>query len=342
MKTGTDLDAPSTGIDLQQEVAEGIAFRPVRLGGTAYPAIRLAKPPAVEQWLSELRMARSMANLEKLAGMLDCCTMCPRLCAVNRNAGQAGYCGIAARARVASAGPHFGEEPVLTGTGGSGTIFFAGCNLHCIYCQNYDISRNLQGVDVGTERLAEMMLRLAADGAVNISLVSPSHLAAQIAPALVIARDNGMTLPVIYNTGGYDSIETLKALEGLIDVYMPDMKYADPVVSTDLSDAPDYPQINQAAVREMHRQVGDLTIRNGLATGGLLVRHLVLPNRLSQCEQIMDFLADEISVHTAVNVMAQYRPCYQAVRCPPIMRRPTSKEVAEAVSCAKKRGLRLL
>lgn len=283
-----------------------------------------------------------MADVDYLEKMLYCCTMCPRRCRVNRVAGKTGYCGIGVEARVASAGPHFGEESVLVGSGGSGTIFFSGCNLHCIYCQNYDISQQRHGRDVSVEQLADIMLRLAAEGASNIKLVTPSHVAAQIGRALELARKRGLKLPVIYNTGGYDSIETLEALDGLIDIYMPDMKYADSVVSADLSDASDYPKVNQAAVREMHRQVGDLVIENGLAVCGLLVRHLVLPNRLSQSMAIIDFLADHISARTAINMMGQYRPCYQAIRCPAIMRRPYAEELDEAIAYARKRGLRLL
>ncbi|MBE0536176.1 MAG: radical SAM protein [Phycisphaerae bacterium] len=305
------------------------------------PAPALRVPARIEHWLDRRRNA-GMADTDRLANMLTCCTMCPRACRVDRNAGHTGYCGIGAKARIASAGPHFGEESVLVGSGGSGTIFFSGCNLHCIYCQNYDISQQRRGRDIGTEELAGVMLRLAADGVSNINLVTPSHVVMQIAEAVVTARDQGLMLPVVYNTGGYDSVEMLKTLDGLIDIYMPDMKYADPAVSADLSDAGDYPQVNQAAIREMHRQVGDLNLENGLATRGLLVRHMVLPNGLSQSAAVVDFLAEEISQNTAINVMGQYRPCYQAVRCPPIMRRLYPEEINEAVAYAKERGLRVL
>jgi putative pyruvate formate lyase activating enzyme len=322
-----------------------IAERVEVAGRAAHGRLLMFDPPGEqpgEHWLDKDRIAGNMADVNKLANMLRCCTMCPRRCRVNRTAGQTGYCGIGAEAKVASTGAHFGEESVLVGDGGSGAIFFAGCNLHCIYCQNYDISQQAHGRDVSVEELADMMLRLAADGVCNINLVTPSHVAARIAQALMIARGRGLTLPIVYNSGGYDSVETLQALEGLIDIYMPDMKYADGIVAADLSDARDYPRVNQAAVREMHRQVGDLTIEGGLATRGLLVRHLVLPNRLSQATAIIDFLADNISAHTAINVMAQYRPCYQAVRCPAIMRRPHPQEIEEATAHATKKGLRLL
>jgi len=274
--------------------------------------------------------------------MLDACELCPRGCLVNRNAGKLGCCGIGALAKVASAGPHFGEESILVGTHGSGTIFFAGCSLHCIYCQNYDISQQHRGRDVETEHLADIMLRLAAEGVANINLVTPSHVAAQVAQALVSARDRGLALPVVYNTGGYDSVETLRALEGLIDIYMPDMKYAETAVAADLSDALDYPQVNRTAVSEMHRQVGDLVVENGLAVRGLLVRHLVLPNRLAGSAAVIDFLAEHVSDRTAINIMDQYRPCYQAVRCGPIMRRPRPDEIEEVIDHARQKNLRLL
>jgi len=273
---------------------------------------------------------------------LDCCVMCPRKCAVNRNAGETGYCGIAADVRVASAGAHFGEESVLVGSGGSGTIFFAGCNLRCIFCQNYDISHLRHGRNISIEELADIMLRLQEDGASNINFVTPSHVAAQTARAIEIARKKGLRLPTVYNTGGYDSVETLRSLQGLVDIYMPDMKYADAKIAARLSDAADYPAVNRAAVKEMHTQVGDLDVQNGLARRGLLIRHLVLPNRLAGSFEIIDFLATEISPRTAVNIMAQYRPCHRAGEYPATNRRPTADEVAEAVEYARRKGLNVL
>ena len=280
-----------------------------------------------------------MAGVQELMDMLGCCVMCPRKCGVNRNAGEVGYCGIGADVRIASAGPHFGEESVLVGRGGSGTIFFAGCNLRCIFCQNYDISHERRGRDVSIEQLASIMLSLQDDGVSNINFVTPSHVAAQIVGAIEIAREKGLRLPTVYNTGGYDSVETLKALEGLIDIYMPDMKYADAKISVELSDAADYPEINRAAVKEMHRQVGYLDVQNGLARRGLLVRHLVLPDHLAGSFEIIDFLAEEISPHTTVNVMGQYRPCWRANEYPAVNRSPTAGEIAEAIRYAKKKGL---
>ena len=283
-----------------------------------------------------------MADVKKLMRMLNCCAMCPRKCGVNRTAGEVGYCGIGADVRIASAGPHLGEESVLVGRGGSGTIFFAGCNLRCIFCQNYDISHQRHGRDISIDQLADIMLSLQHDGVSNINFVTPSHVAAQIGRAIENAREKGLRLPAVYNTGGYDSVETLKALQGLIDIYMPDMKYADPEISAELSDAADYPEINRAAVKEMHRQVGDLDVQNGLARRGLLVRHLVLPNHLAGSFEIIVFLAEEISPHTTVNVMGQYRPCYRAAEYPAVNRNPTAGEIAEAIRYAKKKGLNVL
>lgn len=283
-----------------------------------------------------------MADIDKLTEMLNCCTLCPRNCKVNRNEGQIGYCRIGKQVRIASVEPHFGEEAVLVGAGGSGTIFFCGCNLHCIFCQNAAISQERIGRDITIEKLSQIMLKLQTKGVSNINLVSPSHVAAQIARAIDIARNNGLNLPIVYNTGGYDSVETLQAMEGLIDIYMPDMKFSESKISSELCDAADYPQINQAAVKEMHRQVGDLQIESGLATKGLLVRHLVLPYEMAGSFKIIDFLAKVISKNTTINIMAQYRPCHLADKCPPINRYPTEKEISTVTKYARKKGLNVL
>jgi len=286
--------------------------------------------------------ARFSANVRQLWEKTAPCTLCPRLCRINRQAGQIGFCGIGALPRVSSAGPHFGEESLLVGTGGSGTIFFAGCNLGCVFCQNDDISHQRKGRYVTIKQLVLAMLELQRIGCVNINFVTPTHVAAPIAAAIELARDQGLTIPTVYNTGGYDSAETLKLLEGLIDIYMPDMKYADRAVASELSGAPDYPRVNFAAVREMHRQVGDLHVEHGLATAGLLVRHLVLPENLAGSPQIIDFLAGEVSPHTAINIMDQYRPCYQAHAHPKINRRPTRDEIATVRQHARRKGLTLI
>jgi len=273
---------------------------------------------------------------------MDPCTLCPRQCKVFRSKGKTGFCGIGVLPVISSVGPHFGEESVLVGRGGSGTIFFAGCNLGCIFCQNYEISHQRQGSKRSIEQLVQSMLDLQSHGCSNINFVTPTHVVAAIAAAIELARQKGLKLPTVYNTGGYDSVKTLKLLEGLIDIYMPDMKYSDPDVAGELSSAPDYPKVNFAAVEEMHRQVGDLKTEKGLATRGLLVRHLILPGDLAGSFKIMDFLSEKISRKTTINVMAQYRPNYEALSHPHINHRPSLEEIASARRYAMTKGLRVL
>ncbi len=281
-------------------------------------------------------------SVQRLQEAMNPCTLCPRECRVHRSQGQMGFCGIGDKPVVSSIGPHFGEESVLVGSGGSGTIFFAGCNLGCVFCQNFDISHHRHGRDVTVEQLARSMLELQRHGCSNINFVTPTHVVAPIVEALELARKDGLTLPTVYNTGGYDSVETLKLLEGLIDIYMPDMKYSDPKVAEELSAASDYPRINREAVSEMHRQVGDLRTEHGLATRGLLVRHLVLPENLAGSFETIDFLAEKISRRTTINVMDQYRPCYEASLHPAISRRPRLEEIQSVRQYAIKRGLNVL
>ncbi len=270
------------------------------------------------------------------------CTLCPRNCKVYRSKGEVGFCGIARLPVVSSVGPHFGEESVLVGTGGSGTIFFAGCNLGCIFCQNFDISHHCHGRKVTIEKLAKSMLELQSYGCCNINFVTPTHVVPAIVAAIELARKNGLSLPTVYNTGGYDSVETLRLLEGYIDIYMPDMKYSDSKVAQQLSAAPDYPEVNREAVKEMHRQVGDLQVEKGLATRGLLVRHLVLPDNFAGSFEIIDFLAEQVSPKTTINVMDQYRPCYKASSHPKINRRPTLEEIGSVRQYAIEKELNLL
>ena len=281
-------------------------------------------------------------SVQQLWERMNLCTLCPRTCKVNRSKGQIGFCGIGDMPVVSSVGPHFGEESVLVGRGGSGTIFFAGCNLGCIFCQNFDISHHRHGSQVTIEQLAQSMLGLQNYGCCNINFVTPTHVVPVIAAAIELARKSGLTLPTVYNTGGYDSIETLRLLDGFIDIYMPDMKYADSNVAKELSNAPDYPQINFAAVKEMHRQVGDLKLKDGVATRGLLIRHLVLPENLAGSFEILDFLADQISSKTTINVMDQYRPCFKASEHSQINRRPTRQEIESVRQCAIEKGLNVL
>jgi len=272
--------------------------------------------------------------------ILEACHLCPRHCGINRWAGESGQCRITNQAIVSSYGPHFGEESPLVGRHGSGTIFFTRCNLSCLYCQNYTISQLGEGSFASRQELAGMMLSLQSRGCHNINLVSPTHVVPHILEALEIAAGSGLHLPLVYNSGGYDSIETLKLLDGIIDIYMPDMKYSDAKTGEQLSGIKDYPRVNRAAVREMHRQVGDLQIDEaGVAERGLLVRHLVLPHGLAGTREIVSFLSREISPNTYLNIMAQYHPCYQAFSQPQLARPVSQAEYAEAVKWAHQQGL---
>ncbi len=272
--------------------------------------------------------------------MLEKCCLCPRHCGVNRLVAEGGKCRITNQAAVSSYGPHFGEESPLVGGHGSGTIFFTYCNLRCVFCQNYTISQLGEGSAVGGEELARMMLSLQAKGCHNINLVSPTHVVPYILEALELAVSGGLYLPLVYNTGGYDSVETLELLDGVVDIYMPDMKYSDERTAGRLSGIKNYPQVNKAAVREMHRQVGDLQIdEQGVAQRGLLVRHLVLPSRLAGTEEVVRFLAQEVSTNTYLNIMAQYHPCYKAFDIPQLARPVNRQEFSEAIDLAHQQGL---
>jgi len=291
-------------------------------------------------YLELLRTGDLKKRADLLQNQLSACNLCPRNCGVNRIEGEVGVCGVGKHARVSSYGTHFGEEDPLRGWQGSGTIFFSGCNLNCIYCQNSDISQNVSGKEVSKEVLAEIMLELQSRGSHNINLVSPTHVCSQIVMALYIAAQRGLHIPIVYNTGGYDSVQTLKILDGIIDVYMPDMKYSQPEIGEELSGIPDYPYRNQCAVKEMFRQVGDLQLSSqGIAERGLLVRHLILPGDLAGSEVILKFLAGEISTETYINIMDQYRPSYQADRHAGMSRRITVDEYQSAVNTALSLGI---
>ncbi|MFH1834429.1 MAG: radical SAM protein [bacterium] len=268
-------------------------------------------------YLELLRSGELAERAEKAWSRLRRCSLCPRRCLVDRLAGELGSCRTGASARVASAGPHFGEEAPLVGRGGSGTIFFAGCNLACVFCQNYDLSHLCRGREEGPGDLARMMLELQDRGCANVNLVSPSHVVPQILAALVLAAGKGLRLPLVYNTGGYDALATLHLLEGVVDIYMPDMKYADNSSGERLSGVPDYVDRNRAVVQEMHRQVGDLeTDERRVARRGLLVRHLVLPGGLAGTAEVARFIAAEVSPRTYLNVMDQYHPAFDVARAP--------------------------
>ena len=276
--------------------------------------------------------------------MLKDCSLCPRRCGVNRLAGELGACRSGSKAVVASFGPHFGEEPPLVGFGGSGTIFLSNCNLRCIFCQNCEISHGGEGIAVNPEQLAQMMLALQARGCHNVNFVTPTHFMPQILQALVIAVQQGLRIPIVWNCGGYESVEALKLLDGVVDIYMPDFKYSSAEVAARLSGTPpegpsSYPAACMEAIKEMHRQVGDLVLdKRGIAVRGLLVRHLVLPNGLAGTEEVMRFLA-KLSKNTYVNIMDQYHPCYKAYTVPEINRRITFQEYEAAVEAARRAGL---
>ena len=269
------------------------------------------------------------------------CDLCARYCFVDRRRGVEGAaCRTGERAIVASYGPHHGEEAPLRGWAGSGTIFFSGCNLRCVYCQNWDVSQRRTGREVEPREIAGMMLELQARGCHNINLVSPSHVVAQIIAALADAAARGLRLPLVYNTGGYDSREALALLDGIVDIYMPDMKYGDAALARRYSKVRNYVEANRAAVKEMHRQVGDLVLdEHGIARRGLLVRHLVLPRDIAGTEQVLAFLAGEISPNTYLNLMDQYRPCYRADEYPELDRPLTREEYREALEAAARHGL---
>ena len=249
---------------------------------------------------------------------------------------------MGAKPKVASYHPHHWEESCLVGTHGSGTIFFSSCNLACVYCQNWEISQLRKGEEIEEERLAKMMVELQNQGCHNVNLVSPTIWAPQILKSLGFAIKRGLRIPLVYNTGGYDSLETLKLLDGVVDIYMPDIKYSENKIGLKYSLVSDYFDVAKKAVKEMHRQVGDLIIKNGLAIRGLLIRHLVLPNELAGTKKVMEFLAKEISKNTYINIMDQYRPLYQAHEFPEIDRRTYRSEVNEVVEYAKKKGIQNL
>lgn len=277
---------------------------------------------------------------QKAHRLLEACRVCPRDCGVDRTQDEKGFCEAGFPPEVSSYSPHFGEESPLVGRRGSGTIFLTHCNLGCLFCQNYSISHAGEGRKISIRRLAEMMMELQRLGCHNINFVSPTHFVPQILSALPQAIEMGLNIPLVYNTGGYDSVETLRLLDGVFDIYMPDFKYSQGEISQKYSQAPDYPVAAKEALKEMFRQVGDLEINEqGIAQRGLLVRHLVLPGGLAGTQDVMRFLAEEISKNTYVNIMDQYYPCGNIPLDSPLRRRITSEEYDEAVAIAKKEGI---
>jgi putative pyruvate formate lyase activating enzyme len=295
----------------------------------------------MKDFSKDAKLARLEARVPAALALLDDCAFCPRECHVNRTAGSIkGICGVDARLKVSSANLHFGEEPPISGSRGSGTIFLSGCNLRCVYCQNYPISQLRHGEYATIDEVAFMMLDLQRRGAHNINFVTPSHYVPQLMGAMLSAYKQGLNLPIVYNTSGYESVEMLQQLDGIVEIYMPDMRYSDPEMARRYSVARNYPEVNRAAIKEMRRQVGDLqTDEKGIATKGLLVRHLVLPENIAGSEEIFRFLADEISPETFVSIMSQYFPAHKAVSMESLNRRILRKEYEEALDAFEQAGL---
>jgi len=271
------------------------------------------------------------------------CTLCPRECGVNRTTGETGVCQTGEDAIVCSFHAHFGEESPLVGTGGSGTIFFTYCNLMCNFCQNYDISHGGEGEALSPEQISRMMILLQKQGCHNINVVSPSHVVPQLLAAVSLAVEDGLALPLVYNTGGYDKVGTLELLDGVVDIYMPDFKFQDPEVAESTCKARDYADVSKKAIIEMHRQVGDLvTDSSGVAQRGLIVRHLVLPDNLAGTADAMRFIARHVSKNSYVNIMPQYRPCGQAHETKGMNRGITGEEFERAIRDAEHEGIRRL
>lgn len=294
---------------------------------------------------SYLKLAESgelVKRAEQGVELLVDCRLCPRRCGVDRTADERGLCGTGKYAEVASFGPHFGEEAPLVGQNGSGTIFFCGCNLKCVFCQNYDISHSAEGTcsPVDAKTLARMMIDLQRQGCHNINLVTPSHVVPQFLWALVHAIDDGLTVPIVYNSGGYDSLETLHLLDGVVDIYMPDFKFWDKETSIAYMQARDYPEVARAALIEMQAQVGDLVVdETGVAEHGLLVRHLLMPSGKEESRAIFQFLAQEISTDCYTNIMDQYHPCGKALECSELSGSISAVHYEEMVQAARASGL---
>ena len=295
-------------------------------------------------YLSLLKSGELEKRVSEAVKRLSRCDICPHRCNVDRLNDQRGFCKIGRQAVVASYGAHFGEEPPITGTKGSGTTFFSGCNMKCLYCQNYEISHGLEGYEVTKEYLAFIFLSLQEGGCHNINLVTPTHVVPQILEALLIAAKEGLKIPIVYNCGGYESVETLRLLEGIVDIYMPDIKYSDSEIAQKLSKIKNYWEVAKQALKEMHRQVGDLILeeRSKVALKGLLIRHLVLPEDLSGSKKIFEFIATEISKNSVINIMDQYRPCGKAFNMPPLDRMITRDEFNQAIKWAREQGLKRL
>lgn len=278
--------------------------------------------------------------IEETFQMLESCYICPRSCRVNRLKNERGFCRVGVKPRVYSFMPHQGEEPPISGQQGSGTIFFSYCNMACVYCQNYEFSQLGEGREVDFTELAQFMLELQNMGCHNLNFVTPTHVMPQILKALSIAIGKGLKIPIVYNTGGYELVRILKLLSGIVDIYLPDMRYADNAMATRYSSAPDYPTYNQEAVQEMYRQVGVAKIDSeGIIKRGLIIRHLVMPGNISGTDKIMEFIAGELSKDTYISLMSQYLPCYRAAHFKEISQRLTYQEYRDAQMSMRRYGL---
>jgi len=291
-------------------------------------------------YLESAKNGKLNSLIEEAYKLLESCTICPRRCKVNRLKNEKGFCNTGINPKVCSFLPHHGEEPPISGYNGSGTIFFSQCNMACAYCQNYEFSQMEEGREVELEELADFMLQLQKLNCHNLNLVTPTHVMPQILKALSLAIVNGFKLPIVYNTGGYELAQILKLLEGIVDIYLPDMRYAEAAASLKYSSAPDYPKYNQEALKEMHRQVGIAQInKSGVIEKGLIIRHLVLPNNISGTDKVMRFIAQELSKDTYISLMSQYYPCFKAGEFPELSRRITQEEYQEAQKAMESHGL---
>jgi len=294
---------------------------------------------------SYLRLSKREINekIKKLHEILKNCEICPRKCHIDRTKGEKGYCQTGIFPRISGYHPHFGEEKPLVGDCGSGTIFFTSCNLSCVYCQNYEISQLRIGEEISFEELADIMIKLQDLGCHNINFVTPTHQIFQILKSLSIAIEKGLKIPLVYNTNAYDSVQVLKIIKGVFDIYLPDLKYSDNDIALKYSNASNYVETMKSAVKEMYSQVGDLLLdKKGVALKGLLVRHLILPNQLAGSEKIFQFITSEISKNTAVNIMDQYWPAYKARYYPEIAERVNESEIEKVYGLAKEFGLKII
>ena len=302
---------------------------------------------SVEHYPSYLALEKEgelSKRVKELFSVYESCHLCPRDCQVNRMEGQTGKCQATSRVKVSSAQAHFGEERPLVGQRGSGTIFFSNCNLRCVFCQNYQISIEGEGIEISDQRLAETMIKIQNVGCHNINLVTPTHYLPNIVSAVQKAIPLGLRIPLVYNTSSYENPATLKLLDGIVDIYLPDCKYMNPAHAAKYSsEAYNYPHYAKMALKEMFRQVGDLVVdRRGIAVRGIILRHLIMPNRISGSERFLKFVAENLSKNTYLNLMRQYRPEHKAFDYPEIARRITRKEYEEVLNWAKKYGLHRL